>query len=96
VKRLNEFLFTVASRLMPIWVERFLINGLSEINRVLKNSDTRLFKKVSDARRTRIDERRRTWELRQSESGERNEAGESFSTACKRRTSPFRVRWVLC
>jgi hypothetical protein len=43
-----------------------------------------LFKKVSDVRRVMLDERRRTSTVRWSESSERNEADEPFSTACRR------------
>jgi hypothetical protein len=48
----------------------------------MKSSDYRLFKKISEARRAKIDEWRRTYVVRWSETIERNEAYEAFSTAC--------------
>jgi hypothetical protein len=49
---------------------------------VLKNCLYRLVKKTSEARRAKIDERRRTLLYVDAKSVERNEAYESFSTAC--------------
>jgi hypothetical protein len=48
----------------------------------MKSSDYRLFKKISEARRAKIDEWRRTYVVRWSETIERNEAYEAFSAAC--------------
>jgi hypothetical protein len=48
----------------------------------MKSSDYRLFKKISEARRAKIDEWSRTYVVRWSETIERNEAYEAFSAAC--------------
>jgi hypothetical protein len=50
--------------------------------RSMENAVYRLLKKISEARRAKIDERRRTSPVRWSEAIERNEAYESFSAAC--------------
>jgi hypothetical protein len=47
----------------------------------MKSPDYRLFKKISEARRAKIDEWR-TYVVRWSETIERNEAYEAFSTTC--------------
>jgi hypothetical protein len=49
---------------------------------LLKNSVCKLLKKILEARRAKIDERRRTYSVRWSKAIERNEAYESFSAAC--------------
>jgi hypothetical protein len=49
---------------------------------ITQSSKFRLLKKISEARRAKIDERRRTYRVRWSEAIERNEAYESFSAAC--------------
>ena len=49
---------------------------------LLKSPVCRLLKKTSEARRTKIDERRRTLLYVDAKSDERNEAYEAFSAAC--------------
>jgi hypothetical protein len=67
---------------------------LKSSSSLLKNSAGRLLKKISEARRAKIDPsafaqdrlgERRTYAVRWSEAIERNEAYEFFSAACLRR-----------
>jgi hypothetical protein len=47
----------------------------------VRNSVGRRFKKIPGARRAMVGERRRTFSVRWSETGERNDADGAFSTA---------------
>jgi len=51
-------------------------------SRLMKTSVCRLLKKTQRRGARKIDERRRTWAVRWSETIERNEAYEFFSEAC--------------
>ena len=55
---------------------------LPQCAKVNEISTCRLLKKISEARRAKIDERRRTLQYVDAKSVERNEAYESFSAAC--------------